>query len=66
MTSEAATESLVDRGLDAHKNTLAPPSFNVIIKLAVSEVTCRQAAKVTPFKVCSFLNLFLIKSKTGI
>ena len=49
-TSAAAVSSWVDSGFEAHRNTLAPPAFSVRIRLAVSVVTCRQAAMVTPLQ----------------
>jgi hypothetical protein len=42
-TSDAATSSCVERGLEAHTTTSAPPATKVRARLAVSEVTCRQA-----------------------
>ena len=43
-TSEAATSSWVDSGFEAQMSTSAPPALSVRRRLAVSVVTCRQAA----------------------
>src|SRR5512132_2783976 len=40
----AATSSLVERGLEAHRASSAPPATRARQRLAVSVVTCRQAA----------------------
>src|SRR5689334_24888222 len=42
-TSAAATSSWVESGFDAHRSTSAPPALSVRARLAVSDVTCRQA-----------------------
>ena len=42
--------SCVESGLEAHSATSAPPSRSVIIRLAVSLVTCRQAEMRMPFQ----------------
>ena len=45
---------LVESGLEAVSTISAPPACNVVIKLAVSVVTCRQAETRIPFRGCSF------------
>src|SRR6266700_252830 len=65
-TSAAATASFVDSGLDAHRAMSAPAAFSVSIRLAVSLVTCRQAATLMPLSGCSFANRWRISSSTGI
>ncbi len=44
--------SWVDSGLDAASRTVAPPARSVRTKTAVSAVTCRQAATVSPANGC--------------
>src|SRR5436190_21148390 len=44
----------------------APAAFSVSIRLAVSLVTCRQAATLMPLSGCSLANLWRISSSTGI
>src|SRR5213596_2741372 len=61
--SAAAASSCVERGLDAHRATLAPPSTRVRIRLAVSVVTCRHAPMRTPARGFSFLNRSRIKKE---
>ena len=44
----AATSSWVESGLEAQSAGSAPPALSVRARLAVSAVTCRQAARRTP------------------
>src|SRR5262252_4800323 len=62
----AATASLVDSGFDAHSAMSAPPAFRVSMRLAVSLVTCRHAARRRPFSGCSFANRSRMRLSTGI
>src|SRR3989338_710059 len=65
-TSEAATSSWVDNGLLAHRRTSAPPAASARARLAVSDVTCRQAAKRSPRSGFSFAKRSRMLRKTGI
>src|SRR6202162_756242 len=55
-TRLAATSSCVDRGLEAHSTTSAPPSLRQMARFAVSAVTCRQAETRMPFKGWFLMN----------
>ena len=59
-------KSWVDKGFDAQRTTCAPPALSVLIRLAVSVVTCKQAAIRTPFRGFSFANRSRINRRTGI
>ena len=65
-TSDAATSSWVESGLDAHATTVAPPAFSVRKRLAVSVVMWRQAAIVTPSSGRSLAKRSRIDARTGI
>jgi len=65
-TIAAATSSWVLNGLDAQIATSAPPSFSVLPRFAVSVVTWRQQAILTPLSGFSLANRSLILRKTGI
>src|SRR5688572_21708389 len=65
-TNEAATSSWVLNGFEAQITASAPPSRNVVIKLAVSVVTFRQAETFRPFRGFSFKNRLRMSSSTGI
>src|SRR5713226_8594747 len=65
-TSAAATASFVDSGLDAQRAMSAPAAFSVSMRLAVSLVTCRQAASLIPLSGCSLANRWRMSSSTGI
>src|SRR2546426_11450493 len=65
-TSEAATSSWVDRGLLAHSRTCAPPAARVRARFAVSEVTCRQAARRKPRSGFSLVKRSRMMPTTGI
>src|SRR6202047_640000 len=62
----AATSSWVDSGLLAQTVTSAPPACSVRIRLAVSLVTCRQAATRNPASGFSWLKRWRIIARTGI
>src|SRR5579864_7927554 len=62
----AATSSWVDSGLLAQTVTSAPPAWSVRIRLAVSLVTCRQAATRIPASGFSSLKRWRIIARTGI
>src|ERR1700682_6373523 len=64
--SAAATASLVERGLEPHKATSAPPALRVSIRFAVSLVTCRQAATLSPLSGSCFSKRARIRVRTGI
>src|SRR2546421_16019 len=64
--SAAATASLVESGLDAHSAMSAPPALRVSIRLAVSLVTCRHAARRRSFNGCSLVKRSRIRLSTGI
>src|SRR5260221_67274 len=66
LTSAAATSSCVESGFEAHSTRLAPPAFNVMARLAVSAVICRQPDIRTPFKGWSFSKRSWIRRSTGI
>src|SRR6266545_1934852 len=65
-TSEAATSSCVESGLLAHRRTCAPPAASVRARLAVSEVTCRQAARRRPLSGFSLTKRSRMLRTTGI
>ena len=65
-TRPAATSSCVESGLEAHSTTSAPPALSVRIRLAVSLVTCRQAAMRMPSSGRSAANRSRISASTGI
>src|SRR4029077_2361229 len=62
----AATASLVDSGLEAHRAMSAPPAFSVSIRFAVSLVTWRHAARRWPLRGCSLVNRSRMSVRTGI
>src|SRR5438477_2244696 len=64
-TSEAATSSCVERGLEAHVTTVAPPALRARRRLAVSVVTWRQAPTVTPSSGRSLAKRSLMEARTG-
>src|SRR5215211_606288 len=64
-TRAAAVSSWVDSGLEAHSTTLAPPALRVRIRLAVSVVTCRQAATFRPSRGRSFSKRARMSRSTG-
>src|SRR5262249_27888238 len=64
--SAAATASLVESGFEAQSAMSAQPALRVIIRLAVSEVTCRQALTRMPCRGRSVSKRFRITSSTGI
>src|SRR3989344_2276213 len=65
LTSDAATSSCVESGLDAARKTLAPPALSVRTRFAVSAVTCRTAASVLPLNGCSFSKRARTERRTG-
>src|SRR5215469_13980513 len=65
-TSAAATSSWVESGFEAQQNTSAPPALSVRSRLAVSQVTCRQAPRRWPLSGCSFKKRSRIRRRTGI
>src|ERR1700736_1990442 len=65
-TSAAAAASVVDSGLEAQRTRSAPPALRVMARLAVSVVTCRQAASRWPLSGCSRLKRSRICCRTGI
>src|SRR5258707_4343455 len=62
----AATSSWVESGLLPHNVPSAPPACRVRIRLAVSLVTCRQAATRIPVSGFSWLKRWRIIARTGI
>ena len=58
--------SCVERGFDAQSASSAPPAFSARIRLAVSVVTCIQAAIRIPVNGFSFSKRSLICANTGI
>src|SRR5215813_1177174 len=64
--SAAATASLVESGFEAQSAMSAPPALRVSIRLAVSEVTCRQALTRMPCSGRSSSKRLRIMSSTGI
>src|SRR6266542_183049 len=64
-TSEAATSSCVESGLDAQRTRSAPPAASVRARLAVSLVTCRQADSLIPARGFSFAKRSRIWRRTG-
>src|SRR5690242_16617352 len=64
--SDPATSSCVESGLDAQSVTSAPPAWRVVIRLAVSVVTCKQAPMRTPFRGFCLAKRALIEARTGI
>ncbi|MBA7701217.1 hypothetical protein ES703_109950 [subsurface metagenome] len=65
LTKLAATSSWVDNGFEAHRVTTAPPALRVLIKLAVSAVTCKQAPILIPFNGFLLKNSSFICESTG-
>src|SRR2546422_8277066 len=65
-TSDAATSSWVDSGLLAHRRTCAPPAAKVRARFAVSDVTCRQAARRKPRRGFSLVKRSRMLPTTGI
>src|SRR5512137_1471651 len=65
-TRAAAASSWVLSGLLAHSRASAPPALRVRIRLAVSVVTCRQAAMRRPASGFSRSNRSRIRRRTGI
>src|SRR5258706_8795875 len=65
-TREDATSSCVDSGLLLHRRSSAPTAASVRARLAVSEVTCRQAARRRPRSGFSRLNRSRMLRTTGI
>src|SRR5215472_8018432 len=65
-TSEAATSSCVERGLDAQSTKSAPPAESVRARFAVSAVTWRQAERRIPASGLSFSKRSRIWASTGI
>ncbi|OGP79140.1 MAG: hypothetical protein A2Z26_07300 [Deltaproteobacteria bacterium RBG_16_66_15] len=64
-TREAAASSCVERGLEAHRETFAPPAASTCMSAAVSVVTWRHAAIRTPFSGFSFANRVPMDRSTG-
>src|SRR5579864_979973 len=64
-TSDAATSSWVESGLEAHSTTSAPPSRSVTARLAVSVVTCRQAEMRMPLSGWFLMNSLRMLCSTG-
>src|SRR3954469_11292821 len=64
-TSAAATSSCVVSGLAEQSAASAPPAISACIRFAVSAVTWRQAATLTPSSACSSLNRSRIERRTG-
>src|SRR4029077_2079081 len=65
-TRLAATSSCVERGLEAHSTTSAPPSLKQMARFAVSAVTCRQAETGMPFKGWFLMNSLRMICRTFI
>src|SRR3990172_10923599 len=65
LTSEAATSSCVERGFEAQRTTSAPPALRVMARFAVSVVTCRQAAILTPLRGFFLEKFSFMRLKTG-
>ena len=63
--SAAAMSSWVDSGLEAARNTRAPPARSALTRTAVSAVTCRQAAIRSPASGCSAANRSAMPRSTG-
>src|SRR5207302_10493054 len=61
----AATASLVESGFEAQRTTSAPPALRVIIRLAVSLVTWRQAETRSPDRGRCSRKRSRIRSSTG-
>ena len=55
----------MESGLEAQSTTSAPPSRSVIIRLAVSVVTCRQAETRMPFSGWFLMNSLRMLCSTG-
>src|ERR1700730_13577275 len=64
--SLAATSSCVERGLEAHSTTSAPPSLRQMARFAVSAVTCRQAETRMPFSGWFLMNSLRMICRTFI
>ena len=58
--------SCVESGFDAHSTNSAPPAFSVSARFAVSDVTWRQPAILTPFSGLVSANRSRIPRNTGI
>src|SRR5579875_2614231 len=65
-TSEAATSSWVDKGLEAQMNNSPPPALRVRTKTAVSAVICRQMPMRRPRRGRSLAKRSRTWRKTGI
>src|SRR3989304_7253425 len=65
-TMAAATSSWVERGLEAQRDSSAPPAFRARARLAVSVVTWRQAERRRPFRGLSLAKRSRISPRTGI
>src|SRR5689334_9221758 len=65
-TSEAATSSCVESGLEAMSTASAPPACRARARLAVSVVMWAQATSFTPLSGFSSANRSRIKRRTGI
>src|SRR3990172_6115614 len=65
LTREAATSSCVERGFEAQRTTSAPPALRVMARFAVSVVTCRQAAILTPLRGFFLEKFSFMRLKTG-
>src|SRR4030066_1707103 len=65
LTSAAGMSSWVLRGFEAQSRTSAPPILRASIRLAVSDVTWRQAAMRTPARGLFLAKVFLMLSRTG-
>src|SRR6516164_9679837 len=61
----AATSSWVDSGFEAARKTRAPPARRAPTRPAVSAVTCRQAAAVSPANGCSPAKRSVSSRSTG-
>ena len=57
--------SWVDSGLDAARRTAAPPALSSRTSIAVSAVTCRHAAMVSPAKGCWLANRSMSPASSG-
>src|SRR5207248_1970004 len=64
--SAAATSSWVESGFEAQSVMSAPPACSVVIRKAVSLVTCRQAETRIPLSGFCLRNLSAMLARTGI
>src|SRR5213082_1691020 len=64
-TRLAATSSWVESGLEAMRTRSAPPAWRVRARLAVSAVTCRQAAIFSPASGLSLAKRSRMRARTG-